>query len=338
MGGMGKDGALLVAVDDGYAQTKLWGEGLDGKPVRYMVRSAVRTGRYALMSLDGKPGIGGYLTEEGESFTVSESVEGENTQFDSFHTSTMNRVLVHHALLSAGYGGKDVSLIAGLPVADFFRDGEKDTKRIADKRANLLKGVKNAASDSLAPARLTSVDVGCQATAAFVDYVLDDDMAERDVPTESVAVVDIGGRTTDIVVILDGVQIDSPRSGTQNIGVLDVYNALGKAIRSKFDTADTFPLSLLDKTVRDGRIKLWGEQQDLRDIVTQVVAEQEAKIAREVERKIGSAANVDVVLFVGGGSALFSNIAGHFRNGRMAQDPEFANARGLFKYARKFSD
>lgn len=327
---------MLVAVDDGYAQTKLYAVGPDGKPIRFMVRSSIRPGRFALMSLDGKPGIGGYVTDEGETFTVSEAVEGENTQFDSFHVSSMNRVLVHHALLAAGFGGMDIRLIAGLPVADFFREGQRDQRRIDEKTANLLKGVRNAASESNAVARLSSVQIGCQATAAYVDYVLDDDLEERDVATDVVAVVDVGGRTTDIVVILDGVQIDGPRSGTENLGVLDVYSALGKAVRSRFETADNFPSALLDRAVREKRIKLWGQQQDITDLVDQVVAEQERHIAREVERKIGSASNVDVVLFVGGGSALFANIGKHFRNGVMAPDPEFANARGLYKYASKF--
>ena len=329
----------LVAIDDGYAQTKLFGESPDGSGyVRYMMRSSIKPGKFALMSLDGRQGIGGYQTEEGETFTVSESIEGENTQFDSFHVSPMNRVLVHHALLSAGYGGADVDVVAGLPVSDYFRDGLKDEKRISEKTANLLKNVKNLASQDIKPARFKNVQIGCQATAAFVDYLLDDNLEEKDVPTESVAVVDIGGRTTDIVVILNGNQIDSPRSGTQNIGVLDVYNALSKAIRSKFETSDNFPFALLDKAVRENKIKLWGKYEDITDLVTNVVREQESKIAREVERKIGSASNVDSVLFVGGGSALFGNIGAHFRNGVMVVDPEFANARGLFKYAKKFSE
>lgn len=335
---MGENRELLVAIDDGYAQTKLYGEGLDasGAPVSFMMRSSARPGRYGIVSLTGQGGIGAYETEEGEDFTVSDEVEAENTQFDGFHTSTMNRALVHHALAAAGYGGQSVRLITGLPVGDYFFDGEKDEEKIAAKRANLLKGITSVTKAPLA--QLADVRVGCQAIAAFVDYLLADDLAERDVPSGRVAVVDIGGRTTDIAVVIDGARFDEARSGTENVGALDVYNTLAKGIRARFKTRDKYPLALMDRAVRSGRIALWGEDQDVSDIVRDTVREQEVKIAREVERRLGAASNVDVVLFVGGGAALFSDIAGHFRNGRVAEDPEFANARGLFKYARRFPD
>lgn len=331
------NGNLLVAIDDGYAQTKLWGQMPDGTTTRAMMRSSARSGRYALMSLNGAGGIGSYHTEEGEEFTVSDEVEAENTQFDGFHTSTINRVLVNHALMNAGYGGKPVSLWTGLPVEDFFSSGKKNERKIESKRANLLKGVRNGVSDEPL-AEIKSVQVGCQALSAFVDYFLDDQLEERDVPVEKVAVVDVGGRTTDIALIIDGASFDPRRSGTENIGVLDVYTTLSELVRARFNTRDDYPLALLDRAVRTGKIKLWGKQQEIADLVHQAVQEQQTKIAREVERKLGTASDIDTVLFVGGGSALFTGIADIFPNGQMAEDPEFANARGLFKYAQKFGD
>jgi plasmid segregation protein ParM len=329
--------ALLVAIDDGYAQTKLVGESPDGTLTKFMTRSSVRSGRYGLVSLSGTGGIGSYETEEGETFTVSEDIESEGTQFDSFHVSTMNRVLVNHALMAAGYSGKSVRLITGLPVADYFFDGLRDEEKIAAKRANLLKGVANTASNHPV-AKLVGVRVGCQAVAAFVDYYLDDQYNERDVPVGKVAVVDVGGRTTDVAMIRNGSEFDDAVSGTANLGVLDVYKSLSKAVRTHFRTRDEYPLTVLDAAVRSKTITLWGEKHDIAALVDDVVQEQEVKIAREVERRLGTASSVDRVLFVGGGSALFANIASHFKNGQMAPDPEFANARGLFKFAKKFGD
>jgi len=328
---------LVVGIDDGYAQTKLWGASPDGgEPIQFIMRSSVRPGRFGLVSLSGKGGIGAYSTM-GEDFTVSEDVEAESTQFDGFHTSSMNRVLVNHALAAAGYGGCEVDLITGLPLGDYFFDGERDDQKIAAKQANLLQSVSNAAGN--APlARLRGVRVGCQAIAAFVDYLLDDEMMERDVPVGRVAVVDIGGRTTDVAVVLDGDRFDDARSGTENIGVLDVYNTLGRGIRTKFSTRDRYPLNVMDQAIRTRRIKLWGKDEDVSELVTSAIIEQETKIAREVDRRIGSASNVDKVLFVGGGASLFNTIGERFRNGAIAENPEFANSRGLYKYAMKFPE
>ena len=104
--------------------------------------------------------------------------------------------------------------------------------------------------------------------------------------------------------------------------------------RHRFKTRDEFPLSQMDQAVRTGNIRLWNEDNDVSAEVSAIVREHEARIAREVERRIGSAANVNGVLFVGGGSALFREISARFRNGIMHDDPEFANARGLHKFGR----
>ncbi len=324
----------IVAVDDGYAQTKLLGEGEGGTTVRLLARSSMRAGRHALAALSGEGGVGAYRTEEGEEFTVSEEIESESTQFDGFHTSPLNRVLVHHALREAGYGGKDVRLVVGLPVADFFLGTVPDRAKIEEKRANLMKGVDHVAG--LPMARAADVRVGCQAIAAFYDHALDDGLQERADVAGSIAVVDVGGRTTDIALIKGGKAFDPARSGTANIGVLDVYAAVADGVRARFGLKDRLPVSVIDRAVRSGSIRLWGRQEDVSDLVSASVKEQETKVAREVERRLGAAAGVDVVLFVGGGSALFTSVARHFPNGATAEDPEFANARGLRKYVRYF--
>jgi plasmid segregation protein ParM len=324
---------LLVAIDDGYAQTKVYGEKPDGTIGKYHMRSSVRPGRYGVGSISGDGFLGLYDTEEGP-FTASEDVEAESTQFDNFHTSTLNRVLVNHGLVGAGYGGLPVDIITGLPVADFFGpDGAKDEQKIALKKANLQKPVQ-LASGSAKVALLQNITVGCQAVAAYIDYALDDDLNEiRDVDG-AVAIVDIGGRTTDIATVIGGERIDHARSGTANIGVLDVYKAVKQGIWAQEKIRDDFPIAIIDKAVRSGFIKLYGENMDVSKIVDEVKAEYQAKLKREIERQISTGAAMNAVVFVGGGSAFLKEIAATFRNGHVSPDPEFANARGLYKYVR----
>jgi plasmid segregation protein ParM len=324
---------LLVAIDDGYAQTKVYGERPDGTIGKYHMRSSVRPGRYGVGSISGDGFMGLYDTEEGP-FTASEDVEAESTQFDNFHTSTMNRVLVNHGLVGAGYGGMEVDIITGLPVADFFGpDGAKDETKIALKKANLQKPVQLVnGTDKVA--LLKDITVGCQAVAAYIDYALDDNLNEVADVDGAVAIVDIGGRTTDIATVIGGSRIDHARSGTANIGVLDVYKAVKQGIWTELKIRDDFPINVIDKAVRTGAIKLWGKPQDVSKIVADVVAEYEAKLTREIERRISTGAAMNAVVFVGGGSALFKGIKNTFQNGYMSDDPEFANARGLYKYVR----
>ena len=125
---------LPVAIDDGYAQTKLVGQCPEtGELKKVILRSAAKEGDVGLGSFTGG-GKDQYRTEEGRTFTVSSAIESENTQFDSFHTSELNRVLVNHALLKAGYSGQQINLMTGLPVSDYFLGNERDDEQIDAKR------------------------------------------------------------------------------------------------------------------------------------------------------------------------------------------------------------
>ena len=171
--------------------------------------------------------------------------------------------------------------------------------------------------------------------AAWFDYIFDINLKVRNETKGQVAIVDIGGRTTDVAVVVDGESINHSKSGTENLGVLDVYASIQKAIRKEYRVKEQYPLDDFDSAVRTGKFKLWNQEQDVSELVEEVVGEHESKIARAVERKLGRASNLNAVVFVGGGSALFTTIASRFPNGQFADDPEFANAMGLYKIIKR---
>lgn len=350
---------LVVAVDDGYAQIKLIGSQpgdtlLEGNSViaggqtgRKRFLSNVRSGRHAIGDLSGDGAIACYLTEEGQQFTVSDLVAGESTRFDGYHTSQMNRVLITHALCESGYSGQRVTLWAALPVGDFFSGAVKNQAAIDAKVANLRKGVlldgelpgnvltgQRVSSASIA--ELVDVRVGCQAVSAFVDWFLDDDLVERDVPIDRVAVVDIGGRTTDIALILGGSSFDPGRSGTENIGALNVHESLSAMLQEKFRFKAPLGAARLDGALRQGSIRLFGHLHDISELVTRAIDEHMTELRQKITGYLGDGADIDAVLFVGGGAGLFRGIENMFPHGVIAEDPEFTNARGLYKYALKF--
>lgn len=321
-----------VAIDDGYAQTKVYGAPIEGgEPVKLVFRTSVRSGRYGLRSMANEGAIDSYRTEEGQEFTVSDLIEAEDTTFNSFHLSPMNRVLVHHGLAKAGYGGHTVNLITGLPVADYFSRDAKDEEKINAKIANLRKGVGRIQSEE-PMAVVADVEIGCQAVAAWFDYTFDDAIEFRADHKSRIAVVDIGGRTTDIALVIGGTAIDFSQSGNANLGVLDVYRALEDSIRKEFKIKDRFPLADLDAAVRTRKLTLWGTQEDIAALVAEAVDETASQIKREVERRLGGAASLSAVVFAGGGAELFRSIPESMRNGVLLEDGEFANARGLYKY------
>jgi plasmid segregation protein ParM len=324
----------LVAGDDGYAQIKLYGDAPARPDVHsFVMKSAIAVGRRGLGNIDGSESIDAWKTEEGSDFSVSDKIETEGTQVDSFHFSEMNRVLIHQALYRAGYGGRKISLLAGLPVANYFDQGRRNDDAIKRKSDNLMRTA-TLTSSADPTAEVVDVRIGCQAVAAYVDWMLDDELNEVHDIESRIAIVDIGGRTTDIATVIGGNQIDHDRSGTANLGVLDVYRAVERQIQSRFKLGDKFPLTYLDAAVRERKGKLFGKVEDFSDIVETALTEQAAKIKLECERKLQQAATLDAVVFVGGGSALFADLPSLFRNGMLTPDPEKSNARGMYKFFR----
>lgn len=322
---------LAVGVDDGYARIKLRGDGPDGRTIDTAIASSARAGRHALADLGGNGQVAAYETNEGESFTVTEKLVGEDTKFDGFHTSRLNRVLVQHALIQAGFAGQDVLLFCGVPVADYFKNSQRNDELIRYKAENLKGGVTPA--DGSEPARIVDVQVGAQAVASFFEDTFDEQGRPRPGrdPQADVAVVDVGGRTTDIATILGGQQIDQGRSGTRNLGVLDVHDEIAERLRIEFGIEGALPGRMLDDAVRSGRVQLWGQVRDVSDLVDTVLTEHEHGLLRELQRRLGDAATVERVLVVGGGAHLFGRLAKQLPNAVIPDQPETANARGLFK-------
>jgi len=326
---------LRVAIDDGLAQMKLVGEMQDGSIKTMKIPTAIRSASSGgVIDLSGDL-VGMYETEEGSRFVCSADLPGEETRHPDFHVSQIDRVLTRHTLIEAGYTSTDlVELLTALPVDEYFVSGQVNRARIERKMDNLRRGVSIIGGSANMPV-VSEARVGCQAIAAFFDYTLTEEGNSRiGVAPDSVAVVDIGGSTTDIAVVLRGKTIDQGSSGALRRGVLDVHAAFLAGLTKQLGFTPRLSPAAMDRAVRTGKIVLFREEKDVSDILREAVADVGSQIMREVERKIGNAATMDAVIFVGGGAGLFRDVVKNWRGVEIPADPEFANARGLLKYAR----
>jgi plasmid segregation protein ParM len=82
-------------------------------------------------------------------------------------------------------------------------------------------------------------------------------------------------------------------------------------------------------------VRLHGREHDVAEIVRQAKLELVTQLHSETRRQLGLGETLDTIIFVGGGSAaLASDIAHWFPNQEIAEQPAFANARGMLKYLR----
>ena len=229
--------------------------------------------------------------------------------------------------------------VASGEVAFYLKDGSQRTETVEKKRASLKRPVDPI--DGRLAASVAFHDVIPEALAAWYDHVIDEQGGEVTLAEERVgapiAVVDIGGRTTDCVVVADQAVVHDA-SGSLRCGLLDVKRQVGEGIRAKYDL-EVIGERTIEQAVQKGRVRLYGQDQDVSALVREAKQQVLERIHAETRRQLGLGAELDRVLFVGGGTvALAEHIRDWFPNQAVAEHPAFANARGMLKYLRFVCD
>jgi plasmid segregation protein ParM len=322
---------IPVGLDDGYAFTKLALP--DGRLI--VIPSRARIGRSGVTWVhQGQQRIFEYETE-GAVYSVG-AVDGEATHFEGYSISCLNRAIVQHALQDAGLAGHTVHAVSGLPVSTFYRkNGQLRQETIDKKRSSLKQAIQPIAE--ILPAGIAFHDVIPEALAAWYDYVITEKAGKANLDDDRlstpVAIVDIGGRTTDFVVVKDQ-GIVHASSGSLQCGMLDVKQQVANGIQERFDL-ETLGEQLMAQAVEKKSVRLHGKDHDVSSLVDAAKREVLERIHDETRRQLGLGVELDQILFVGGGTvALAEHITNWFPNQAIAEHPAFANARGMLKYLR----
>lgn len=333
--------ALYVAVDDGYAMTKVALP--DGTLLK--LPSTVRDGSVTLSGDSDEIPVYRTAEDGGDrtfSYTNSSDVGAAATDFDTYPFSARNRVMVHHALIKAGLGGRQVKIVTSLPVHDFY--GETSKNQVSIDRKNVSIRIPVAALGARPCAEIVASTVLSEGVCAWLDHALGDDGQERVTLDSPAAVIDIGGRTTDTVKILGGLSVDRRSSGTKNLGVLDLIKALRPKIAGHPEITKIFGTlkdeNVSRKMVEDVIQTLRFARHNLDIPMSEIVADSRRSIAVEIlddiERRIAKGFDLQALLFVGGGSVVFrEEILSRFPSATFVEGPEYANARGMLKYMRR---
>jgi hypothetical protein len=112
----------------------------------------------------------------------------------------------------------------------------------------------------------------------------------------AVAIVDIGGRTIDFVVVQNQ-GIVHRSSGSLTKGMLDVHRAVRTGVQQRLDVGELGEQTI-SRAVDTQKIRLFGKDQDIAPLVTAAKRELVEQIYSETRRKLGLGAELDRVLFV----------------------------------------
>jgi len=237
-------------------------------------------------------------------------------------------------------GPNDLALIVALPVEVMMASNVKDMFK--GLRAWLVGEHKFSYDGIESRVCVHDVRAMAQPVGAFFDWALDlnGELAqnEDDFASSSIAVLDSGFNTLDLLVVQGG-KIQKRFTGGDNLGVRvaaqDIANALDARYGIKWSLVE------IDALIREyldrGKVSriFAGQKADLTPIVKQALNSLATRTTDFVQETWGNAREFSHVLLAGGGAlALDAAIRRHIPHAQMLENPVHANARGLAKYAQ----
>ena len=330
----------MIAIDDGYGDLKIG----NGRHFRVFPSKAISGRVVRSRYVDGNFEIGGapLLESEGSIFTIQDGANAEDTRFDDWPNSTLNRTLCRHAAAEMGMRDGD-NLVTGLPMSVYFeRDGRVNQKAVQRRVESLKKPVVQHLNDGMqrhlaVPGRIKIIPQGM---AAIFDHLIQED--GQMMRLEAVGVVDIGARTTDVAVYLlqDGGEnaIEVSRSGGFRRGVSDLVDALAQELQKALRLPAQPPFSTAAASLRTGKFKAAGQDHNvdsqrlhvLRTVLPGIL--QEAEQILSAGQGAAGLMDLDRILLVGGGAYLAESIGlSLWEQTHIPRSPELANVRGMVK-------
>ncbi|MCF7362801.1 plasmid segregation protein ParM [Vibrio diazotrophicus] len=148
----------------------------------------------------------------------------ETTHVD-YQYDDLNLLAVHHALLQTGLEPCNVSLVVTLPITEYYRfeDCQKNEKNIERKRQNLMREISLNKGKTF---NVVEVEVMPESLPAVLSTLVNSNCNEF---TRSL-VIDLGGTTLDMGIVVGEFDEVSGVYGNNEIGVSMVTNTVRKAL------------------------------------------------------------------------------------------------------------
>lgn len=242
---------------------------------------------------------------------TKESDELIPTNNSFYQTSEVNLVLVHHALRTTN-PVEPVSIVVTLPPAQFYLpDGSRNNELINQKVSNLKSEIEYL--DNSKPITIEKVFVLPEGVPAFKHA-----QTSLNLDQGRYLVVDLGGTTTDLIVIDSNLMVD--KSDSLQIGALNMLESFSKHVKQKLGVSvgwtDEHALqALLNGSVMGADVSMEANQ---------AKAMLQNRILDHIN-KFGDTRTFTGVLLTGGGSELL-NLG--LVNQVKSTAPQFDNALG----------
>jgi plasmid segregation protein ParM len=268
---------------------------------------------------------------EGARWLVGESVRGAGGArwvTDERKVGTDSLVLALAALGRLGIQG-EIVLCAGVPAALWGTDGAALRRLLSGPFTFGWNGHQRAVS--------VTAYVLPEPAGAYFEALLDQSgrVADPEIARYPVAVVDIGYRSVDIVLLERGAIQEHVTRSTAH-GLVTAFNRLYQRLASEVGLlTDDERMDVFLGVVRGDPVVLKGRP--VGDGLRRVIESARPDVADAIVSDVRSAlsgVNYRVLLWAGGGAEwLRAELDAAFPGGRWPQSPRLANVRGFYRYA-----
>jgi len=321
-----------LAIDLGYSQTKVAGP--LGESMFASVVGTPDVSRFGL-NLNGTR----QLVVNGSTWLIGEEAV-EQSRFlqrredrrwiesDEYHTLFIAAL---DAAINGNGGEHQVLLVTGLPLA-YYDDKDALQNRLLGRFMVQRKG------QSPHYVRIRECRVVPQPFGSLFSLAFDEngDIQDGALLDGIVGILDIGSKTTNILAATHAREL-LRASSSVNSGGWDIVRAVKEHLSTTFEDADPRDHEVAQAIVNRS-YSYYGRRVDLSSIIDDVVQPFAEQVSATASQLWNRGASMDTILITGGGAHLVGGtLKRHFSRHadvRLVSDPQMANVRGYYRYAR----
>jgi len=225
----------------------------------------------------------------------------------------------------------DLLLVTGLPVA-FYSDRPILRERLLGVHRVARQG-RYAQTFKVRDCRVIPQPFGALLSAALDDRGR---IADHDLATGAVGVIDIGGKTTNLLSVERLAEIGRETESI-SVGAWDVVRAVRAFLTDRCPNLECRDHQLIEAIIAR-QVRYYGQPLDLGPVLDATLAPMANQVIAQATQLWNGGAGLDAILVAGGGALLLGPfLKTHFRHARIIADPVFANAEGYWKLAQRLS-
>lgn len=353
---------IYVGIDDGHDGIKIVFNDEDGNLHMHRMPSVARAtiNGSELTEISKERLLRSLITVENtetasETFLVDKELvsQKDNTRTNDYPYNPLNIALIYKAMREAGVEVGDnvrLAVISGLPANRYFdKVAKQKNQELVDKKKNSLSHIERVYShDDEKRYHIDLVDIAPEGYGVGLDLMLQDSTLEPteyldDVKEYGCIIIDIGGRTVDVIKIM-AVSLLPNASEFQSFdkGILFLKDKIATLINERLGGSFEINDNIVDRAIRTGWVGRANSPSstDVTDIIEDAFNSHVNSIYQDIKAIFSSPEALGGIVLAGGGSILLGQkLQERIKAGEhnvetiLIDAPEMANAKGFWKLA-----